>query len=361
MSELPARRRLREKQEREAVLSGLAGDRGGDVGFARGETEAEATDGTHDTSGRVSERDSRDGASPSSKDAESWDDGGVGVRGGAGEAAYEGPTEADFEDGVEADENDADAAAPNESWRAFDSDTEAGRLLRQLYGGRAKPVINYPKVRTKKRAPAGAFIPGGGKVESDARKPKASNKKVAVPKRAPSYEPVAPIHFAPRRKAAAEIEAELRKVDEEKQRYRPVPRRAISTEREKARVQNVFQFKGGKALPESGMSMPIEGQLPLSMLTGKPVKARRGGAAASSTSRTIPAPAEVLELQELFDKVMGEIVERKDFVADMEKAGAADPALRNRVKREIAVRVTELERIDGLIKAEMESRPRGVR
>ena len=41
-----------------------------------------------------------------------------------------------------------DAKPP--AWREFDMSTVAGRRLRQLYGTKTAPKINYPKPRVKK-------------------------------------------------------------------------------------------------------------------------------------------------------------------------------------------------------------------
>ena len=72
-----------------------------------------------------------------------------------------------------------------------------------------------------------------------------------------------------RRKNRSTID-DARERDEEKQRrYRPPCTRATGTDIERRRLQNTFQFKGGKALPDHMMPVPIKGHLPLSMMTGR--------------------------------------------------------------------------------------------
>jgi hypothetical protein len=72
----------------------------------------------------------------------------------------------------------------SEDWKAFETDSEAGRLLNKLYGGSRKVKINYPGkivtrppdrlwlipsvvLKTKKSRPlSGQFIPGGSTLQS---------------------------------------------------------------------------------------------------------------------------------------------------------------------------------------------------
>ena len=124
MAELPARRRLREKQEREAG-----------------------------------------GTSPE-------------------EGAYDyDPVGAGGGDGGDGASVDTTAAERNkDAWRTFGTGTEAGRLLKQLYGDRSKPQIKYPKVRTEPRGPVPAFVPAGGKHDVDAREAKPDAPRVNVPR-----------------------------------------------------------------------------------------------------------------------------------------------------------------------------------
>jgi len=62
---------------------------------------------------------------------------------------------------------------PPGAWEAFDTSTEAGRMLKKLYGNNAgHPNIEYPKLTTRatKPRPRGAFIPGGARAgHSDPR------------------------------------------------------------------------------------------------------------------------------------------------------------------------------------------------
>lgn len=70
-----------------------------------------------------------------------------------------------------AEQEEENAQIEEDVLDTFGMDTEAGRLLRRMAGGRRPPPkINYPRVRTKPSGPRQAFVPGGGKAEVDARK-----------------------------------------------------------------------------------------------------------------------------------------------------------------------------------------------
>lgn len=63
------------------------------------------------------------------------------------------------------------AVAPRLLLQKFQPDTKAGRLLNKLYGSQKKVEIQYPGLRVVEGSTEnrGAFIPGGGKHDVDAR------------------------------------------------------------------------------------------------------------------------------------------------------------------------------------------------
>jgi len=80
-----------------------------------------------------------------------------------------------------------------EAWKQFGAGTEAGRLLKKLYGDNSRPRIRYPKVKTQPRGPVPAFVPAGGKHDVDARKPKQEpTGRVHVPRPTGGHEVRAP-------------------------------------------------------------------------------------------------------------------------------------------------------------------------
>lgn len=69
------------------------------------------------------------------------------------------------------------------AWETFGMNTQAGKLLRQLYGTQQKVKIDYPEIKTKPRTPSkNAFVTGGGKPDIDPREHKLLDIEVEVPK-----------------------------------------------------------------------------------------------------------------------------------------------------------------------------------
>ncbi len=82
-------------------------------------------------------------------------------------------------------------------------------------------------------------------------------------------------------------------------RVLPPLSKAVSTEAEKRKLQAVFQFKGGKALPEELTLAPVDGHLPLDVLSSAAaIHKRRQGKA------TVAAAATVTQEQALHATIM---------------------------------------------------------
>ena len=141
------------------------------------------------------------------------------------------------------------------NWKAFDTSTEAGKLLQQLYGGQMKnPNIEYPKLQPRadaaKQRPK--FIPGGAR--EGASDPRAATKRAAnvnVPKmgRHERARPAA-IEYVEKRRSGAVIDAQVQDAKMRLECYRPPNVKPFSTDAEKAKVQERFEFGGGRCLPE---------------------------------------------------------------------------------------------------------------
>ena len=86
--------------------------------------------------------------------------------------------------------SDVGNTSENHAWKAFDTSTEAGRLLKKLYGNKPPPVnVPLPRRSKKAAAPTGEWRPGGGRVDAvDPRK--ASRSKAAEAKVARGYRKV---------------------------------------------------------------------------------------------------------------------------------------------------------------------------
>jgi len=240
-----------------------------------------------------------------------------------------------------------------DAWREFDHSTEAGRLLHRLYAKvHNRPLAKYPKVRTQK---SDKPKPSWCNVQPLATNPHEASwrqervQALSVPK-APSMrsrERPAPILFAPKRKSLSSIQKEHLGDAEERRRVRPLPRKAVSTEFEKRRLAIHFQFKGGKALPKEGIAEPIAGNIPLSLITGKPTrhgklpreKAQRRAQAVEEERRTLEAE---------FDECAGDIDALR---AKLEKAEASHGGVRGAasLKSELQQRLSDMQRIDELL------------
>ena len=149
-----------------------------------------------------------------------------------------------------------------------------------------------------------------------------------------------------RRKNRSTID-DARERDEEKQRrYRPPCTRATGTDIERRRLQNTFQFKGGKALPDHMMPVPIKGHLPLSMMTGRVREVKKAAPVAPPS-----APTALQEAQKEFDYLAKEVDDRTNFLEEMVKAGKGEK-FTNRVTGQIKGLVRDMGKYDTIIQRE---------
>lgn len=246
-------------------------------------------------------------------------------------------------------------AGSEEAWRAFDTSTEAGRLLRRLYGSQ-KPEVAYPPVRTAESnlSSRRAFVPGGGKHDTDPREARKQVVQLEVPDptpmRAPTFHPV---DFVPRRRGKDVIDSELQEAEEEALRYRPPHRNASSTDAEKSRLQNRFSMKGGKGLPEELTQPAIEGEIPLHLQMGARGRRRppAGHARGVGPSKS--------EEERLFDQVAAEIADREQYLERLRQMGALKQEEERIIRAEIADRVKDMEVLDRRIEAKGKERRAG--
>lgn len=219
-------------------------------------------------------------------------------------------------------------------------------MLKQLYGNSAgHPNIAYPKLTTRK--PTGkkaAFIPGGARATAaDPRSRVKRDVKIAVPgppRRESAYRP---IDFVRKKKNARDINEQLEEMRMRNDAYRPPNVRGYSTEAEKARVQEKFQFGGGKGLPEE-MTHP-SGPLPSDLRAAKKEEQRvakewRKRRGEPEPRPGAPPPARDVRL-ELVETITQEINDRQSFVSQMHKLGQNNDNTR-RIEMEIQTRKHEL-------------------
>ncbi|OQR98965.1 hypothetical protein ACHHYP_07465 [Achlya hypogyna] len=197
--------------------------------------------------------------------------------------------------------------------RAFGSDTEAGRLLKKLYGGNSKPQIKYPKLTTKQREPAGPFIPAGGVAAMDARSTKlaAANTARAVRVPAPCSNQathqlhaidVLPIHRRPKEI----IDKELAQIKRSIEGYHPRVSKHPGSKEEKEKLQQKFTYLPGSILPPE--------MLPGADLLGKELRHQ-------DALREAEPKSTLSELRKLAKQVNAEIEDRKQYAANMAALG----------------------------------------
>lgn len=231
-----------------------------------------------------------------------------------------------------------------ESWKAFENDTPAGRLLQKLYGKKSAPQINYPKIKIMKsndpkmiRAP---YCPGGGSVDNqhgtNTDVPvKNSHRQINVPKKKlqnVNYHAID--HSRIRRKRKDHMTKEI---NDTKEHYRTSSLMSVrgnqtSGEDAKVKLQQLHTFSRGTVLPKE--LLPDTSLLVHDLTIGQ--------------KKTGPT-SQVQELDALFEAVTGEIQERRDYLAQMTKLGKNTQRLTIQIEAEIASRVEELHKMDTMI------------
>lgn len=104
-----------------------------------------------------------------------------------------------------------------------------------------------------------------------------------------------------------------------------------SREEQTLKLQNKFQFQGGKALPAAGMVAPLEKNQPY-----KP------GMRSSHVKKS--------EEEKIFEKIVQEIEERQKFLKDM--AALGDHSNDARLTKEIEERIEDMKVLHNLIEAQ---------
>eukprot|EP01031_Cornospumella_fuschlensis_P027543 gene27543-33267_t len=237
------------------------------------------------------------------------------------------------------------AEEPMDNWKQFQG-TELGGLLGSIYGNQNRPKINYPKpAKAKTTGPKADFIPGGAKpTASDPRQ--ATRKPVAVvvpkPVRKDSEENLKPVDLIYHRRNANQIKTELDEIKMRQEHYRPAFTKAISSDAEKERLNQICTYKGGKGLPE-GFTLPV-GEMPLEIAERRKererleqMRIRRGGAVAR--------PAAALSVDEqMAEQISAEIESLRQHIADMQGMGMK-PEEERRLRMELSKKVNELNAI----------------
>lgn len=204
-------------------------------------------------------------------------------------------------------------------WNLFGRDTEAGRALCRVYGAPTRVKINYPAVKTKK-TPLPCEVK---RVPSASSKTQIEYPPVIVPKKS-KYRP---IDFVPHRKLQGAIQADI---DQNYRDVKPVGKRGVNRQEMTSKLQEKFQFSDG-ILPKSVLKS-----------AGPPIR--------NPPPRPKGKPKDEIPTDKgaLFDRIVSEIEERQAHLTHMESIGQCTKALEQRVKFEIAERISDLQKLKEL-------------
>ena len=237
------------------------------------------------------------------------------------------------------------------NWKQFQG-TELGSLMSQIYGNQSKPKVNYPKLNTKKAEPPKQFIPGGANPHAeDPRKVSRKVVNIAVPTNFKAKrEPVKAIDVINRRRSAESIQAEMDEIKLRQIHFRPAYVQP-SGDAEKERLNQIFQYKGGKGLPKD-LTHP-EGVMPLEIAAQRK-EMERMDAVRNKRGHALPKPppqngrfsrAPISEKEQFADHISREIEERREHLQEMKELGMIKPEKERQLKNEIAQKIQELEAI----------------
>ena len=278
------------------------------------------------------------------------------------------------------------STVPN--WKAFKCDTQAGKLLSRLYGVQpeSRPKINYPVLKAKKQrneecivehvsqwrnvnAKPGSTDPREVKFQKDKAKA-LSVPKVGRTQSIQSKNNVSrPINLSrqgiPSRKSEVACKKEIRNIAMKNEAYRPPHERLSSTDYEKNRLNEIFTFKGGQALPleltHPIQPIPSENESILKQGQSNMVKAQRRDRLAKWRIKHDTQSVEKLKAEEerdidslVVEQIEKEIKERLLFQKEMEVSGAGNSS-RNRIDHEIMTRMIELKRLNPQKAEELEN------
>jgi len=207
------------------------------------------------------------------------------------------------------DGNYAVPEANKEVWKQFGCNTEAGRMLRRLYGGNAAKAgvskVAYPRVSS----PVSRWEPAPAA-------PKACPQRAAVrvprPNPRRKIDPDDPRHWRvplPGRKMHADIVAEMEAEEPEKPDIRP----GRDQVRVKQALQDRFQYCGGKMMPPAAMGHVASGSIPEPAVN---VAAER---------RLVDENGMNAEQRDMFEEITLDVREKQVRLAEIDATESSDP------------------------------------
>lgn len=247
--------------------------------------------------------------------------------------------------------------ANDQAWKAFDTSSEAGRLLRQIYGAKGPPVnVPLPRKSKSSKLPTEGWRPVSNKPgQVDPRTATRSINKerqldVPLPNayQASGGKKFAAIDFVERKRSNLVIGEEIADLKMRTAAYRPAHVRPQGEE-EKVRLGEICAFKGGKALPTELTAVPMDvlpsEQLRRAKEADRLDKVRRRRAGLPEYDDAPRQSKASLGMSAMAEQLVGEIEERRAHLAEMEHLGMKTGNERV-IAGEIKARLTELRRID---------------
>ena len=249
------------------------------------------------------------------------------------------------------------------SWKVFDNTTEAGRLLKKLYGvnHHINHTVTYPKLKLKpsnkpfrsewrevgglagKNDPTKIYF---NKEKANAVKiPKVGLRGIATPLQINEVRPLK------KTETLCKIDVERNALI--KTKYRPSNYNYTSSEKEKNNLRKVFEYKGGFALPVELTHPTLEclteeqrKEMSRIQLAKVQRKERLDGKFQSMEKKILPKQQEEESTKSILIKqILSEISERREFQLAMEEIGDGSP-FRERTSHDISQRVMDLHSLD---------------
>jgi hypothetical protein len=204
-------------------------------------------------------------------------------------------------------------------WAAVGRDTEAGRALFALYNGFGQARNQGNKYSSQNRLKIMHQLAMNGPQLPLLPKPPPPKKPVVkVPqfhRKQHNFEDICPVEFMRGRRKASQILEQLRE-DSYVVEVPPVPQRPLLDEREKSRLQEVFEWSNRDLGPE-----PLQEEEPWQVIE--------------------PEKGSIQEQEMLLDTIAQEVEERKTFIKEMEQYGKGDK-YRLQIHKEIEDRIKQM-------------------
>eukprot|EP00588_Corethron_pennatum_P005437 CAMPEP_0194288354 /NCGR_PEP_ID=MMETSP0169-20130528/36610_1 /TAXON_ID=218684 /ORGANISM="Corethron pennatum, Strain L29A3" /LENGTH=271 /DNA_ID=CAMNT_0039035325 /DNA_START=134 /DNA_END=949 /DNA_ORIENTATION=- len=254
------------------------------------------------------------------------------------------------------DSQKRDPENQKEDWRAFGG--EVGRLLSRLYGGdnANRPKVSYPALKTSAKAKKELDTRAEWKAVNnkfgaeDPRQKRYDAEKarsLAVPAVGRRRSGPTP-HRRPLRKDGRTCLREIAEADLKASAYRPPEAGLVCTDADKARLVEIFTFRGGRALPEE-MTGYDAGTTPSQMAEARKrtLVTKIGDKHSKKTVDRVKGPTgkKLSAKDELFDHIVEEIEERRRFQREMIQISAGSAKV-DPIAKEISARIIRLQHLN---------------